>query len=605
MSIRSRLTRGKWLFALIVSLLIGGVVFYFNYDARNLTSVSINDFMAEINAGTVISVELVKRPSGDWEYVFGDKMFTVPSEQTPSISQLILDKDIVLTTGIGGESMAGALIFGGLVSGLTLVFFYFIFNLGRFAAWKDQLKPERSSVRFSDIAGLDDVEEDMRLLVDYLKNPEQIAKLGGRPPRGVLFIGSAGVGKTLMAKAIAGEASVPFLNLVCSGLVETFAGTGPQRIHSAFEVARAHAPCILFMDELDSLSSRTSHGTDLAREDNKTINQLLAELDGFLERTGILVIAASNRQDMLDKALLRPGRFDRKIIISKPDVEAREQILALTCKNRGIRVSEDVQMRHVAQTTFGFTGADLVNMLNEAALLAGRSGGQVITMQEIERARDTMIMGRESAVAASGHDREIAAYHEAGHVVMALSCKNRNRRLHKVTIAPHGQMLGAVMRVSVRDEHSHSRQQLKEEICIALGGRVAEELIFGDENVTSGSANDIKIVTAIARHMVIEWGMSAADSSLCRDLVYCDTPMLEGVDSQNTDRRSDHTISEQTAQRVDAEIARIVKNAREKTERIIKKNRDALEKIAKALLEKETLTGDEVEAIVADASFHN
>jgi len=483
--------------------------------------------------------------------------------------------------------------YGALVIGLAFVgllgFTLYRVTTGRIPTLESKSReagPEASNVTFADVAGVDEAKEEVKELVDFLREPGRFAAIGGRIPKGVLLIGPPGTGKTLLARSIAGEAKVPFLFASGSDFVEMYAGVGASRIRKLFKDARRHGSCIIFIDELDAVG-RTRGGNSLSHEEREqTLNQLLVEMDGFAPNQGIVVVAATNRPDILDPALLRPGRFDRQVTVGAPDINGREQILRIHGKK--VALDPDVDLRQIARGTPGFSGADLANLINEAALLAVRAGRVAVKAVDLDQARDKVLMGVERrSLAMTEHDRVTCAYHESGHAVVAALLPGADP-LHKVTIIPRGRALGVTMQLPEGDRHTHTREFLEAQIAILMGGRVAEELFL--RQMTSGAGNDIERATEIARRMVCEFGMSALGPLAYR------TP----GNPWETDRGAG--ISEATAQRVDEEVRELVMRAYETARQLVAKNRAAVRMMAEELLVVESLDADGIRAVMARAT---
>jgi cell division protease FtsH len=446
--------------------------------------------------------------------------------------------------------------------------------------------PESMHVTFADVAGVDEAKEEVKEIVDFLREPERFAAIGGRIPKGVLLVGPPGTGKTLLARSIAGEAKVPFLFSSGSDFVEMYAGVGASRIRKLFKDARRHPSCIVFIDELDAVG-RSRGGNSLSHEEREqTLNQLLVEMDGFAPNVGIVVVAATNRPDILDPALLRPGRFDRQVTVGAPDIKGREQILKIHA--RKIAVAPDVDLRQIARGTPGFSGADLANLMNEAALLAVRGGRAMVTASDLDEARDKVLMGVErKSLTMTEHERLTCAYHESGHAVVAALLPHADP-LHKVTIVPRGRALGVTMQLPEGDRHTHTREFLEAQIAILMGGRVAEELFL--RQMTSGAGNDIERATDIARRMVCEFGMSTLGPLAFR------TP----GNPWEMDRGAG--ISEATAQRVDEEVRGLVMTGYETARQIIARNRNSVRAMAEELLAVESLDADGIKAVIASTA---
>lgn len=445
-------------------------------------------------------------------------------------------------------------------------------------------------VKFDDVAGVDEAKEEVEEIVDFLKDPSKFTNLGGKIPKGVLLSGSPGTGKTLLARAIAGEAGVPFFTISGSDFVEMFVGVGASRVRDMFEQARKNSPCIVFIDEIDAVGRHRGAGMGGGNDEREqTLNQLLVEMDGFSPHEGIIVIAATNRPDVLDPALLRPGRFDRQVVVPLPDINGRAKILKIHLQN--IPTAPDVDEEIIARGTPGFSGADLANLCNEAALIAARSDKKLITMREMEYAKDKVMMGAErKSMAMDDEEKSLTAYHEAGHAIVGYYSPACDP-IHKATIIPRGRALGMVMRLPEKDKYSVTRQKMESDMAMAMGGRVAEELIFGYENVTSGASSDIQYATNMARNMVTKWGMSNEVG-----------PVFHGSENENPflgySMGKQDTVSEETLSQIDEEVKLLINTAYSQATSILKKHNKKLHNLAKALIEYETLTGDEIEDVL-------
>jgi cell division protease FtsH len=452
------------------------------------------------------------------------------------------------------------------------------------------LTEKQGRVTFSDVAGIDEAREELQEIVEYLKDPGKFARLGGKIPKGALLVGPPGTGKTLLARAIAGEAGVPFFTISGSDFVEMFVGVGASRVRDMFDQAKKSAPCIVFIDEIDAVGRHRGAGLGNGNDEREqTLNQLLVEMDGFEANEGIIIIAATNRPDVLDPALLRPGRFDRQVVVPRPDIDGREQILGVHMKK--VPLAPDVDPRVIARGTPGFSGADLANLVNEAALLAARRGKRLVAMKEFEEAKDKVMMGTERrSMVMTEDEKRMTAYHEAGHAIIALH-EPASDPIHKATIIPRGRALGMVMRLPERDNYSYHRDKMYANLAVSMGGRVAEELIFGYDKVSSGASSDISYATSLARDMVTRWGMSDALGPL--QYADADEEVFLGY-SVNRQRN----MSNETAQLIDKEIRRIVEEGHDRAKHLLDKHRDELETLAKALLEYETLSGDEIKTVL-------
>lgn len=448
---------------------------------------------------------------------------------------------------------------------------------------------EKPKVTLQDVAGMEEVKEEVKEIIEYLKDPVKFQRLGGRPPKGVLFYGEPGVGKTLLAKAIAGEAHVPFISVSGSDFVEMFVGVGAARVRDLFDTAKRYAPCIIFIDEIDAVG-RSRGAINLGGghdEREQTLNQLLVEMDGFDTSEGIIVIAATNRPDILDPALLRPGRFDRQIFIPRPDVRGRYEILKVHAKDK--KLAPDVDLEIVARATPGFTGADLANVMNEAALLAARRGKEAIEMQDIEDAIDRITMGLErKGMVISPKEKEKIAYHEMGHAIMSLMVPGTDP-LHKVSIIPRGMALGVTQQMPIDDKHMYDKQDLYTRILSLMGGRAAEEVFYGKEGITTGAENDLQRATELAYRMVSMWGMSERVGPLAVRRTI--NPFLGGM-TTSVD------ISEELRREIDEEVRNILTKAYEDAKRIVLEHKEAIQAVVKRLLEKETMSCEEVVEIL-------
>ena len=503
------------------------------------------------------------------------------------------------------SNLLASAVIGFLPIALFLLILYFFFrqqirmagkgalNFGKSKA--RMLARDKNKITFKDVAGVEEAKDEVQELVEFLKDPKKFQKLGGRIPKGVLMVGPPGTGKTLLARAIAGEADVPFFSISGSDFVEMFVGVGASRVRDMFEQGKKSAPCIIFIDEIDAVGRHRGHGLGGGHDEREqTLNALLVEMDGFDTQEGVIIIAATNRPDVLDPALLRPGRFDRQITVNLPDVKGREEILKVHAKR--VKIGEDVDLAVIARGTPGYSGAELANVINEAALLAARRGLKAITLSELEEARDKVRWGKERrSLAISEKEKENTAYHEAGHALL-LEMLEHTEPLHKVTIIPRGPSLGSTMWLPMEDKYTMRKNELLDDLVVDMGGRVAEEIVFGD--VTSGARGDIKMATGLARKMVCEWGMSEkmgmVEYGEHEDYVFL---------GRDISRSRDY--SEATAQEIDREVRKLCDDAYSRAKRIILDHRDTLETIARALLEYETLDGTHIRDIIKHGKMLN
>ncbi len=459
-----------------------------------------------------------------------------------------------------------------------------------FGKSKAKMLTERQGrVTFEDVAGIDEAREELEEVVEFLKDPQRFSKLGGQIPKGALLVGSPGTGKTLLARAIAGEAGVPFFTISGSDFVEMFVGVGASRVRDMFEQAKKNAPCIVFIDEIDAVGRSRGHGLGNSNDEREqTLNQLLVEMDGFEANEGIIIVAATNRPDVLDPALLRPGRFDRQVVVPIPDIDGREKILGVHMKK--VPLAPDVNPRTIARGTPGFSGADLANLVNEAALLAARRNKRLVAMQEFEDAKDKVMMGAERrSMVMTEDEKKMTAYHEAGHALVSVN-EPASDPIHKATIIPRGRALGMVMRLPERDNYSYHRDKMHANLAVAMGGRVAEDIIFGHDKVSSGASGDIQYATDLARNMVTKWGMSDKLGPLMYE------QSQEGYLGMGQTSRT--MAGADTNKLIDAEIKDLVEGGLKRAEDILKSQEDKLHLLAQALLEYETLTGDEITTLL-------
>jgi cell division protease FtsH len=500
-----------------------------------------------------------------------------PEEVSPLLSVLISWFPMLLLIGVWIFFMRQMQSGGGKAMG--------------FGKSKARLLTEKvGRVTFDDVAGVDEAKDELEEVVEFLRDPQKFQRLGGKIPKGCLLVGPPGTGKTLLARAIAGEANVPFFTISGSDFVEMFVGVGASRVRDMFEQGKKNAPCIIFIDEIDAVGRHRGAGLGGGNDEREqTLNQLLVEMDGFEANEGVILIAATNRPDVLDPALLRPGRFDRQIVVPNPDILGREKILKVHM--RKVPLAPDVEPKVIARGTPGFSGADLANLVNEAALIAARTGKRVVTMSDFEFAKDKVMMGAERrSMVMTEDEKALTAYHEAGHALVGLNVPG-NDPLHKVTIIPRGRALGLTMNLPERDRYGYKKAEIAAKLAMMYGGRVAEELIYGPENITTGAGNDIQRATSMARSMVTEWGMSEKLGPLRYN------ENTEEVFLGHSVARSQH-ISEATAQIIDEEIRRIIDEAERLARKVLTEHMDDLHAVAKGLLEYETLSGDEVQAVL-------
>jgi cell division protease FtsH len=569
--------------------------------ARRGNEISYTEFLAGVESGSVSEVTIQKhRLSG----VYRDKSATFTTNtppEDPGLIERLTKKGVKITVRPPEDDVPS--ILGVLVNWFPMllligVWIFFMRQMqsggGRamgFGKSKAKLLTERHGrVTFEDVAGVDEAKSDLQEIVEFLRDPQKFQRLGGRIPRGALLVGPPGTGKTLLARAIAGEANVPFFTISGSDFVEMFVGVGASRVRDMFDQAKKNAPCIIFIDEIDAVGRHRGAGLGGGNDEREqTLNQLLVEMDGFESNEGIILIAATNRPDVLDPALLRPGRFDRQIMVPNPDVGGREKILRVHM--RKVPLAPDVDPKVIARGTPGFSGADLANLVNEAALLAARRNKRLVTQAEFEDSKDKVMMGAERRSMIMTEEEKLAtAYHESGHALVNLLVAG-NDPLHKVTIIPRGRALGVTMSLPERDKLSYSIQWCEARIATMFGGRVAEQLIYGEDHLNTGASSDIMQATELARRMVTEWGMSEK----LGPLRYNENQQEVFLGHAITQRQN---MSEDTAKLIDEEIRRIVTNGEKKAREVLYANRDKLELITQALMEFETVSGEEVNALM-------
>jgi len=559
------------------------------------SKVAFSKFLSEVDEGRVIKVEI--QGNNITGLLSDGSSFTTYSPNYPNLVEQLSNKGVSIVASPLDDKMPSLL--GILLSWFPMllliavwVFFMRQMQGGKggamgFGKSKAKLLTEaQGKVTFNDVAGVEEAKEEVEEIVEFLKDPKKFSRLGGKIPKGALLIGPPGTGKTLLAKAIAGEANVPFFSISGSDFVEMFVGVGASRVRDMFEQGKKHSPCIIFIDEIDAVGRSRGAGLGGGNDEREqTLNQLLVEMDGFETNEGIILIAATNRPDVLDPALLRPGRFDRQVVVGNPDILGREAILKVHIKK--ITVGPDVKLRTIARGTPGFSGADLANLINESALLAARKNKRVVTMVDVEEAKDKVMMGAERrSMVMSEDEKKLTAYHEGGHAIVALNEKVSDP-IHKATIIPRGRALGMVMRLPERDQLSVTREKMYSDIAVAMGGRIAEEIIFGHDKVTSGASSDIDMATKMARNMVTRYGMSKELGPLAYGENEEEVFLGRSVTRQQN-------MSEETAKKVDSEVKKIVEAGYDRAKKVLTEKIDDLHKIAKALLVYETLTGDEI-----------
>ena len=586
----------------VVGLLLVSLFNFFQESptSSNAREINFSQFVAEVEAGNVEEV-VISGDSITGKFADGRRFSSYAPPNDPTLINRLTERGVSITAK--PDTSNAPTIWGILLSWFPMllligvwVFFMRQMQSGGgkamgFGKSKAKLLNEaHGRVTFEDVAGIDEAKDDLQEIVEFLKDPGKFQKLGGRIPKGALLVGPPGTGKTLLARAIAGEANVPFFSISGSDFVEMFVGVGASRVRDMFEQAKSNAPCIIFIDEIDAVGRHRGAGLGGGNDEREqTLNQLLVEMDGFEANEGIILIAATNRPDVLDPALLRPGRFDRQVVVPNPDIIGRESILQVHMKK--VPLAADVDARTIARGTPGFSGADLANLVNEAALLAARRNKRTVAMAEFEDAKDKVMMGAERrSMVMSDEERKLTAYHEGGHALVALNLEASDP-IHKATIIPRGRALGMVMRLPERDQLSVTRAKMKADLAVAMGGRIAEEVIFGHEKVTSGASSDIQMATNMAKAMVTQFGMSDE----LGPLAYGDNEqeVFLGHSVTRTQNTSDETQS-----KIDSETRKFVDEGYKKAESIIRENIDDLHIIANGLLEYETLSGDEIEALL-------
>ena len=563
------------------------------------STLAFSDFVTDVNRGQVTDVTI--QGSNITGHFTDGRAFTTYSPNDPTLVNKLMDKGVRITAAPLDENVPS--LFGILVSWFPMllligVWIFFMRQMqgggGRamgFGKSRARLLTEKvGRITFEDVAGIDEAKQELEEIVEYLKDPQKFQRLGGKIPKGVLLVGPPGTGKTLLARAIAGEANVPFFTISGSDFVEMFVGVGASRVRDMFEQGKKNAPCIIFIDEIDAVGRHRGAGLGGGNDEREqTLNQLLVEMDGFEANEGVILIAATNRPDVLDPALLRPGRFDRQVVVPNPDVVGREKILKVHM--RKVPLASDVDPKVIARGTPGFSGADLANLVNEAALLAARRGKRSVAMLEFEQAKDKVMMGAERrSMVMTEDEKRLTAYHEAGHALCMLYLEG-HEPLHKVTIIPRGRALGITMFLPERDKYSQSKLEIEAMLASLFGGRVSEELIFGPEKVTTGASDDIKRATGLARRMVTEFGFSEK----LGPLRYSENEEEVFLGHSVTQRKN---VSDATAKVIDDEIRRIVEQGEKRAREILTSHLDELHALAHGLLEYETLSSDEIRRVI-------
>ncbi len=586
----------------VIAVVLMSVFNSFGPTPTTSTEMRYSEFLAEVNQGRIAEVNI------DGQKVTGltnaGERFTTYSPETDNSAMI----GELLRNGVeikGEPPQQQSLLMQVFISWfpmllLIAIWIFFLRQMQGGGAGRGAMSFGKSRARmmgedqvkvtFNDVAGVEEAKEDVVELVDFLRDPTKFQKLGGKIPRGVLMVGSPGTGKTLLAKAIAGEAKVPFFSISGSDFVEMFVGVGASRVRDMFEQAKKHAPCIIFIDEIDAVGRQRGAGLGGGHDEREqTLNQLLVEMDGFEGNEGIIVIAATNRPDVLDPALLRPGRFDRQVVVPLPDVRGREQILKVHMTK--VPISEDVKPSIIARGTPGFSGADLANLVNEAALFAARSNKREVDMGDFEQAKDKIMMGAErKSMVMSEKEKRLTAYHEAGHAIVGLKVPSHDP-VHKVTIIPRGRALGVTMFLPEEDRYSYSREQLESQISSLFGGRIAEVLIFGPDAVTTGASNDIERATQLARNMVTKWGLS----DRMGPLAYGEEDDEVFLGRSVTRHKS---LSDETAHAIDEEIRSFINRNYQRSEQILRDNMDILHAMSDALMKYETIDADQIKDIM-------
>ncbi len=587
----------------IIALLLIALFNLFQSPAQrvNSTEVEYSTFLQNVDNGKVKTVTIAgNRISGT--YADNGAAFQTYSPSDPSLVSHLRDKNVLISArpeSDGSNSLVSILLSWLPMLVILGVWIFFMRQMqggsrGAMGFGKSKAKlltETQGRVTFQDVAGIDEAKVDLEEIVEFLKDPTKFQRLGGRIPRGVLLVGPPGTGKTLLARAIAGEASVPFFTISGSDFVEMFVGVGASRVRDMFEQAKKNAPCIIFIDEIDAVGRHRGAGLGGGNDEREqTLNQLLVEMDGFEANEGVILIAATNRPDVLDPALMRPGRFDRQVVVSNPDVNGREKILKVHIRN--VPLAPNVDLKILARGTPGFSGADLMNLVNEAALLAARRNKRIVTMSEFEDAKDKVMMGAErKSLAMTADEKKNTAYHEAGHAIIAHLLPETIDPIHKATIIPRGRSLGMVMTLPESDRYNWTYEKAISRLIMLFGGREAEILTFGPKKVTTGASGDIQMATSLARSMVMEWGMSEKLGRVRYRSSEQEVFLGHSV-AQSTN------MSDETAKIIDEEVRKLIEHGETEARRLITKHRKDFIAIAEALLEYETLSGDEIKALI-------
>ena len=597
------MNKGGKQIALILMIVVLVIAIYKmdNFNKPQIEQLQYSDLIKKIYDKKIKSVSIIGGKKIAGEYLKGDKPFlfeTVIPYEDPALMKVLLENNIEVEGKDDDENpfLKGLLSFIPWLIFLGLIWFLMMRQISvtgskamSFGKSRAKLSPEtKNKVTFADVAGIDEAKEELKEIIDFLKDPKKFVSIGAKIPKGVLLMGAPGTGKTLLARAIAGEAGVAFFSISGSDFVEMFVGVGASRVRDLFEQGKKTAPCIIFIDEIDAVGRLRGAGLGGGHDEREqTLNQLLVEMDGFETNEGVIIVAATNRPDILDPALLRPGRFDRQVVVDTPDVKGREKILAVHTKK--VPLSRDVDLKVIARGTPGFTGADIANLVNESALLTARRNKKRVSMQEMEDAKDKVLMGPERrSILISDKEKEIIAVHEAGHAIIGLLIPGSDP-IHKVTIIPRGRSLGTTMALPLEEKHLHSESYWLHQITILFGGHVAELIKFNE--VTTGSSNDIERATDIARKMVCEWGMSEKIGTLTFGKIN-EQIFLGREISQHRD------YSEATAAMIDIEVKSIVHECKEKARQLISGSMEKFDKIAKNLIERESLCADEINLIM-------